>query len=118
DVVGETQNELIHYLILADSSRDRLDACICRHVTNELFGVEPSHSCLAISAGRGGDIEDVRLGGHRGHRRIYVLVDKLMSDVGVENCAEVRRVAVWGHLNSVLQCGESRKKTGSPAATV
>ena len=89
DVVREGEDELVDDLVLADRSRDRCDRDVLRPLADEVVAVELAHAVEADAARHDGNVVDVRILGHRRHRRVEVHVDELRRDVVVEDRRDV-----------------------------
>ena len=89
DVVCEREDELVDDLVVAHRPRDRRDLDVGRPLPDEVLSVEPAHVLEPDSSGHHGHVVDVRVLGHRRHRRVEVQVNELRSDVLVEDRADV-----------------------------
>src|SRR5262245_36083021 len=99
DVVREREHELVDDLVVADRPRHRRDLDVLRPLPDEVVAIELAHVRGTHAAGHRGEVVDVRLVGHRRHRRLEVHVDELRRDVVVEDAGDVRTlVSVGRHL--------------------
>jgi hypothetical protein len=90
-VVRKIYDELVHHLVPAHRPRDPLDACIGRHLADEVVRVKIDYTSVAVTADERGHVVHIRFRHHGLHCGGDIVINELMPDMSIKD----RSYSVW-----------------------